>query len=91
MAIKKTYLQKKRTGMAAKPVKKSPKKALTAAQKARFTPDLLPLSTVVEVIRVSKQGVNVKKIMNYGAWKAMKKQQGFTYTAYQKGFSQFVL
>lgn len=68
---------------------KARKKPLTAEQKARFTPDLLPANERIEVIRIDKKGIAVKKFMDYGTWKTMKKQSGFTYRAYQKGFSQF--
>jgi len=51
--------------------------------------DLLPLNTIVEVIRVDREGNFVKKEMKYSEWKEFKKQIGFTYTCYQKGFSQF--
>lgn len=57
----------------------------------KFTPDLLHTSVQVEVIRTDKLGKNVKKIMSYGEWKAMKKQAGFVYRAFQLKFSQYKL
>jgi hypothetical protein len=63
--------------------------ALTKEQKKRFLLDLLPINTIVEVIRVDKDGNFVKKEMKYGDWKEFKKQIGYTYTCYQKGFSQY--
>lgn len=56
-----------------------------------FIPDLLHRNVVVEVIRTGPDGINVKKTMNYGDWKEMKKQAGFVYRAFQLGFSQYKL
>jgi hypothetical protein len=57
--------------------------------KKGFLPDLLPLTTIVEVVRVDKEGNFVKKEMKYGDWKEFKKQSGYNYTCFQKGFSQY--
>lgn len=57
--------------------------------KPKFTGDILPHETIIEVIRTNKSGEVVKKQMTYGEWKNLKKQVGYTYTAYQLKFSQF--
>jgi hypothetical protein len=49
----------------------------------------LPMNTIVEVVRTSKDGTVVKKKMEYGDWLTFKKQKDFTYTCFQEGFSQF--
>jgi hypothetical protein len=63
--------------------------ALTKEQKKRFLPDLLPINTIIEVIRVDKDGNFVKKEMTFGEFKGIKKRKDFSYIAYQKGFSMF--
>lgn len=57
----------------------------------KFSPDMLPAATMVEVIRTDKNGESVKKVMKYGEWRVLVKQPGFVYRAYQIGFSQFNL
>lgn len=69
---------------------KPKRKPLTEAQK-KYIPDLLASNILVEVIKIDREGGAVKKDMEYGVWKGLKKQKGFTYRAYQKGFSQFCL
>ena len=69
---------------------KPKRKPLTEAQK-KYIPDLLADNTIVEVIKIDREGGAIKKDMEYGVWKLLKKQKGFTYRAYQKGFSQFNL
>ncbi len=65
--------------------------ALSKEDKKRFLPDLLPESTIVEVIRRDKDGNVVMKIMSHGEFKKMDKQKGFHYQEFQKGFSQFLI
>lgn len=48
----------------------------------------LPDSTIIEVVRTKDNEV-IKKEMTVGEWKKLKKQFGYNYTAYQKGFSQY--
>lgn len=48
----------------------------------------LPSETIIEVVRIKDDEV-VKKEMSYGDWMKMKKQAGYVYIAYQKGFSKF--
>jgi hypothetical protein len=56
----------------------------------KYVPDLLPAGTIVDVVKIDNNGDFVGlKSMNYGDWKNMKKQAGFTYKAYQKGFSSY--
>jgi len=68
---------------------KPKRKPLTEAQK-KYIPDLLAPDTIVEVVKIDREGGAIKKEMEYGKWKLLKKQKGFTYRAYQKGFSQFI-
>lgn len=50
----------------------------------------LPLDTIIEVIRQNKdKSETVKKEMTLGEWLDYPKLENYTYTAYQKGFSQF--
>ncbi len=63
--------------------------ALSKEDKKRFLPDLLAANTIIEVVKIGPDGSSQKKDMNYSEWKSMKKQVGFIYRAYQKGFSQF--
>jgi len=58
---------------------------------SKFTPDLLPHGTMIEVIKTDKNGKAWKKIMSFGEWLSMKKQPGFIYRSYQIGVSQFKL
>lgn len=51
---------------------------------------MLEDSEKVEVI-ASKDGKDYKSIMIFGLWKVLKKKNGFSYRAYQIGFSQFKL
>jgi len=56
----------------------------------KYVPDLLPLGTIIEVVKIDKHGEFVgMKEMKYGDWKQMKRQPGFHYRAFQKGVSQF--
>lgn len=56
----------------------------------KYVPDLLPAGTVVDVVKFdSKMEFVGLKSMLYGDWKQMKKQAGFTYRAYSKGFSSY--
>jgi len=59
----------------------------------KYIPDLLPLGTIVEVVKY-----NIKtnefigmKLMSHGDFKNMVKQKGFRYQEFQKGFSQYKL
>lgn len=63
--------------------------ALSKEQKQRFIPDLLAPSTIIEVVKIHSDGTVQKKNMEFGEWKKMKKQPGFTYRAYQIGYSKF--
>lgn len=63
--------------------------AQSKEQKQRFTPDLLPSGTMIEVVKIAPDGSSQKKEMTFSDWKNMTKQKGFTYRAYQKGVSQF--
>lgn len=51
--------------------------------------DLLSLNSQVEIVRIDSEGGVLKKTMTYGDWKSFKKKAGYTYIAYQIGFSQF--
>lgn len=57
---------------------------------SKYIPDLLPSGTTIEVVKISKKGevIGIKE-MQYGEWKKMTKQVGFTYRAYQKGHHSF--
>lgn len=58
------------------------------AKKTSF--ELLPLNTVVEVVKLDLKGNFVgKKDMEYGQWLEFKRQSGFIYRCFQKKFSQF--
>ena len=61
--------------------------ALNKEAKKRVLPDLLPDSTVVEVIRRGSDGSVVKKIMKHGDFKVMVRQSGYHYQEFQLGFS----
>lgn len=50
----------------------------------------LPDNTIIEVIRTKGDEV-VKKEMTFREWKELKKQPGYTYSAFQKGFSAYNL
>ena len=56
----------------------------------KYIPDLLPSSTIVEIVKTDKKGefLGIKE-MEYGLWKKMEKQVGFFYRCYQRGYSQF--
>lgn len=49
----------------------------------------LPLDTVIEVIAKKKGKTPVKNIMTYGEALNLKPKNGWSYSNYQKGFSQF--
>lgn len=49
--------------------------------KPKFTGDVLPHETMIEVIRTNSSGEEIKKEMTFGAWKNLKKQSGYTYIA----------
>lgn len=49
---------------------------------------MLDDSVIIEVIRTKGDEV-VKKEMTFGQWKNLKKQPGYTYSAFQKGYSQY--
>lgn len=49
----------------------------------------LPNNTPIEVI-ATKNGKNFKELMPLEKWKSLDRKPGFTYSAYQVGFSQFV-
>lgn len=57
----------------------------------KYIPDLLPLGTIVEVVKFNgKTGEFVgKKSMSHGDFKKMDRQKGFVYKSFQLGFSQF--
>ena len=56
----------------------------------KFSPDLLPAATIVEVVKLDKKGEFVgMKLMSFSDWKQMTRQPGFDYRAFQKGFSKF--
>lgn len=58
------------------------------AKKVSF--EILPLNTVVEVVKLDLKGNFVgKKDMEYGQWLEFKRQSGFIYRCFQKKFSQF--
>lgn len=60
------------------------------AKKTTF--EVLPLHTIVEVVKLDFKGNFVgKKDMEYGKWKEFKGQSGFVYRCFQKKFSQFDL
>lgn len=44
----------------------------------------------IEVVRIKGDEV-IKKEMTLSEWKKLKKQKGYLYIPYQKGFSQFKL
>lgn len=50
----------------------------------------IPLSTIIEVIRIKGDEV-VKKEMTLQAWSQLEKLKGYEYKAYQKGYSQYNL
>lgn len=46
--------------------------------------------TIIEVIKVNTKTMESdKKEMRYGEFLSLKKKSGFTYTAFQLGYSQF--
>lgn len=47
--------------------------------------------TIIEVVRISPTGGYRMKLMSYGEWLEFKGQEGYTYRAFEKGFSQFLL
>jgi hypothetical protein len=49
---------------------------------------LLSGHTVLEIVRIKGEEVVVKE-MTVAEWSGFKKQGGYRYVAYQKGFSQF--
>lgn len=50
----------------------------------------LPETTMIEVVRVSREtGEALVKIMSFGEWRLFNKNKAYSYTAYQRGFSQF--
>jgi cobalamin biosynthesis Co2+ chelatase CbiK len=51
---------------------------------------MLSPETIVEII-ATKNGKHYKKEMTVKEWKGFLRQNGFSYTVYQKGFSQFKL
>ena len=59
--------------------------------KQNYTPDLIPANTVVEVVKLNSLNMEFvgMKIMEYSEYKNMKKQKGFIYRCFQKGYSQF--
>ena len=58
------------------------------AKKVSF--DLLPLNTIVEVVKLDLKGEFVGKMdMTFQQWKEFKKQPKFIYRCFQKKFSQF--
>lgn len=60
------------------------------AKKVSF--EILPLHTIVEVVKLDLKGNFVgKKDMEYWQWVEFKKQSGFVYRCFQKKFSQFDL
>ena len=50
--------------------------------------DLLPLNTIIEVVRIKGEEVVVKE-MSVDQWQNLVKQKGYNYKAFQKGFSQY--
>ena len=52
----------------------------------KYIPDLLPSSTIVEIVKTDKKGefVGIKE-MEYGLWKKMEKQAGFFLSLLPKG------
>ena len=61
--------------------------------KQNYTPDLIPASHIMEVVKFSKEtGEYVgMKLMPHGDFKNMVKQKLFRYQEFQKGFSQYHL
>lgn len=57
------------------------------ARKRTYTYEL-PDNIEVEVIAIKEDKV-IKKVMPYVDFLNMKRKTGWTYTAYQKGYSQF--
>lgn len=58
----------------------------------KTTLDILPLNTIVEVVKLDLNGEFVGKMdMEFGKWKDFKKQPKFIYRCFQKKFSQFHL
>ena len=56
----------------------------------KYSPDLLPDTIEVEVVKLDKKGELVgMKLMSFGDWKQMTRQPGFDYRAFQQGFSKF--
>jgi hypothetical protein len=49
----------------------------------------LPLETKVEVVAINGKGVAIKKEMLYKEFLSLKTKRGYTYYAFQLGFSQF--
>lgn len=45
--------------------------------------------TIVEVVRTKEGEETIKKEMTFTQWKNLKRQPGYNYAAYQKGYSQF--
>lgn len=58
-----------------------------------FTHNLIPDSTIMEVVKYSKKtGLYVgMKLMKHGDFKTMQWQDGFRYQEFQKNYSQFHL
>lgn len=50
---------------------------------------LLSPETIVEVVRTKDGEPTVKNLMKLHEWSNLKKQAGYHYVAYQKGFSAF--
>jgi hypothetical protein len=61
--------------------------------KQNYTPDLIPASTIMEVVKFKRDtGEYVgMKLMQHSEFKNMVKQSGFRYQEFQKGFSQYHL
>lgn len=59
--------------------------------KQNYTPDLIPANAEVEVVKINILNMEFvgMKTMEYSEYKNMKKQKGFIYRCFQKGYSQF--
>ena len=59
--------------------------------KQNYTPDLIPASHIMEVVKYNKKTGEFigMKLMSHGDFKNMVKQKGFRYQEFQKGFAQY--
>jgi hypothetical protein len=61
--------------------------------KIKYTPDLIPASHIMEVVKFKRDSGEYvgMKLMPHGDFKSMVKQKGFRYQEFAKGFSQYHL